>query len=213
MSRIPILAVVAAFAVVLGRAPAAAQVPATDPAPEVDLRLGALWPFERAGSWPSMGGRLALRPWTSGTLRRISLQVSGDFRPLGGQDAYDEEFALRSRVVRRVSTFGGAIGIDLLRTRSIALEARAGAGVMRTRTLFLIDSSLGFVQDGDIWENVCPFQPFDARCSTRYDPTGVVSLAVRRDLVASGQGYVGLDYTWFTRGHHALVGTVGLRLR
>jgi len=198
--------------------PSRAQVPGggastTAPAPELDLRVGALWPEANAQARASAGGRLALRPWTSGTMSRVSLQFTADFRSLGGDNAFDDVFQLRRRITRNRLIAGAAIGIDVLRTARTAVELRAGGALTRTRTNFLIDSSLGFVDDGNQWENVCPFQGFKERCGTDYDTTPLFSIGVRRDVIASGNVFVGLDYTALLQGQQILAGTAGLRLR
>lgn len=185
----------------------------TAPSPELDLRLGALWPEDGAEPRPAMGGRLALRPWPSALSGRLSVQFTGDFRSFGGENGWDDFFQVRRRVARNRLVLGAALGVDLLRTERTALDVRAGAALVRTRTNFLIDSSQGFVADDKIWENVCAFEGFKERCSTAYEGTPAVSVGFRRDLVQSGFTFVGIDYTAFGLGQHLLVGTVGMRLR
>ena len=183
------------------------------PAPELDLRVGALWPESGAQSRPAIGGRLALRPWGSVLSGRLSVQFTGDFRSLGGENGWDDIFQVRRRLTRNRLVLGAAVGVDLLRTARTVVDVRAGGGLVRTRTNFLIDSSQGFVADANIWENVCPFEGFKERCSTAYEATPAFSLGIRRDLVRSGFTYVGADYTALGIGQHILVGTIGMRLR
>jgi hypothetical protein len=190
-----------------------ASAPNTTPSPELDLRLGALWPEDGAEPRPAIGGRLALRPWTSVLSGRLSLQFTGDFRSFGGENGWDEFFQVRRRIARNRLLLGAAIGFDLLRTERTAFEVRAGAALVRTRTNFLIDSTQGFVFDDKLWENVCPFEGFKERCSTDYENTAAFSLGFRHDLVRSGFTFVGADYTALGLGQHILVGTVGMRLR
>ncbi len=197
--------------------PSRAQVPgggaSTAPSPELELRVGALWPEENAQARVAVGGRLALRPWTSSPMSRVSLQFTGDFRSLGGDNGFDDAFQLQRRITRNRFILGAAIGVDVLRTTRTAIDVRAGVAMTRLRTNFLIYSSLGFVDDGNEWENVCPFQPFGARCGTDYDTAPTLSIGVRRDVMASGNAFVGLDYTALLQGQQVLVGTVGVRLR
>lgn len=204
---------VALLVAVPGAGHALAQPFTLNPSPEIELRLGALWPVADAQDRLAMGGRISLRPWAAGPLKRLSAQFTGDYRDLGGENAYDEAFQLRSRVARRLFVLGAGVGFDVHRTPTVAVDVRAGVSMLRTRTNFLIDSSQGFVADDDEWENVCPFQGFSERCGTEYDATPTLSFAMRRDMVRSGMVVVGLDYSWLFRGHHVLVGTLGLRLR
>jgi len=191
----------------------AAPLSGTAPSPELDLRIGALWREEGAQRRVAGGGRLALRPWASLWSGRISLQFTGDFRSFGGDNGFDEVFQVRRRITRNRTVLGAAIGVDLLRTDLFTLDLRAGGAIVRTRTNFLIDSSLGFTADTSIWENVCPFEGFKERCSTVYDATPIVSVGLRRNLMRSGAAFVGLDYTGLGTGQHILMGTVGMRLR
>jgi hypothetical protein len=186
---------------------------ATAPSPELDLRLGALWPEDGAEPRPAVGGRLALRPWASTLSGRLSAQFTIDFRSFGGQDGFDDLFQVRRRITRNRLLLAAGIGVDLLRTARTTVDVRAGGAIVRTRTNFLIDSSQGFVFDNKIWENVCPFEGFRERCSTSYDVTPAFSLGLRRDLVASGFTYIGADYTALGLGQHVLMGTIGMRLR
>jgi hypothetical protein len=192
-----------------------APTPATSPtpSPELDLRVGALWPEDGAQPRPSIGGRLALRPWMSVLSGRLSLQFTGDFRSFGGENGVDDFFQVRRRITRNRMVLGAAIGVDLLRTERTTLDVRAGGALVRTRTNFLIDSSEGFTFDGNIWENVCPFEGFEERCSTDYRGTPTLAVGFRRDLVQSGFAFVGVDYTGLGIGQHILAGTVGMRLR
>lgn len=183
------------------------------PSPELDLRIGALWPEDGAQKRPAIGGRLALRPWPSPLSGRLSLQFTGDFRSFGGTNGWDDFFQVRRRVTRNRLVLGAAVGVDLVRTPQTVVDVRAGGALVRTRTNFLIDSSQGFVSDANIWENVCPFEGFKERCSTAYQATPAVALGLRRDLARSGFSYIGIDYTALGIGQHVLVGTVGLRLR
>jgi hypothetical protein len=213
-----LLLVVALVAMLAGAVqPSSAQqpgvVPSTTPASELDLRVGALWPEENAQARIAVGGRLALRPWATGPLSRLSLQFTGDFRSLGGNNGFDETFQLQRRITRNRLVVGAALGVDVLRTARTAIEVRAGAAMTRLRTNFLIDSSVGFVVDADEWENVCPFQPFDGRCGTDYEFTPTLAIGMRRDVVTSGNVFVGLDYTALLQGQQILAGTVGIRLR
>jgi hypothetical protein len=198
-------------------APALAQpaLPSVSPSasPELDLRIGGLWPEEGAEPRPAIGGRLALRPWTSVLSGRLSLQFTADFRSFGGQNGFDEFFQVRRRIARNRLLLGAAIGVDLLRTARTTLDLRAGAALVRTRTNFLIDSSQGFTFDDKLWENVCPFEGFKERCSTGYEGTPAWAAGFRHDLVPSGFTFVGIDYTGLGLGRHLLVGTVGMRLR
>ena len=106
--------------------PSRAQVPgggaSTVPSPELDLRVGALWPEENAQARVAVGGRLALRPWTSSPMSRVSLQFTGDFRSLGGDNEFDDAFQLQRRITRNRFILGAAIGVDVLRTTRTAID-------------------------------------------------------------------------------------------
>jgi hypothetical protein len=193
--------------------PAVTPTARTTPSPELDLRLGALWPQDGAEPRPLVGGRLALRPWMSVLSGRLSLQFTGDFRSFGGENGWEEFFQVRRRITSHRIVLGTAVGFDVLRTERSAVDVRAGAALVRTRTNFLIDSTQGFTFDGNAWENVCPFEGFKERCSTSYEGTVSVSVGFRHDLVRSGFTFVGADYTALGIGQHMLVGTVGMRLR
>lgn len=188
-------------------------VPRTTPAAELDFRLGALWPEDGAEPHPAIGLRLALRPFMSVAGGGFSLQVTGDFRSFGGNDAYDEFYLLPRRITRNRFVLGTALGFDVLRTEVVAMDIRGGAALVRTRTNFLIDSSLGFRNDIDPWENVCQFESFRDHCRTDYEATPLVAAGLRRDIVQSGAAYIGVDYTWLGINQHILVGAVGIRLR
>jgi hypothetical protein len=108
---------------------------------------------------------------------------------------------------------GAAVGADLVHSSRAAVDVRAGAAFVRTRTNFLIDSSQGFVTDGNLWENVCAFEGFKQRCSTDYGVTSLFAVGARRTLTAGGLFFVGADYTALGIGQHILVGTFGLELR
>jgi hypothetical protein len=202
-------ATVSASAQPIGQAP----VPRTTPSPELDFRLGALWPEDGAEPHAAVGLRLALRPFMSLAGGRFSLQFTGDFRSFGGNNAYDEFYQLHRRITRNRFVLGAALGFDVLRTEQVAMEIRGGVALVRTRTNFLIDSSLGFRDDGDLWENVCQFESFREHCRTDYEATPVVAAGLRRDIVQSGATYIGVDYTWLGINQHILVGAIGLRLR
>jgi hypothetical protein len=193
--------------------PALTPGASTTPSPELDLRVGALWPEDGAQPRPSIGGRLALRPWMSVLSGRLSLQFTGDFRSFGGENGWDDAFQVRRRITRNRMVLGAGIGFDLVRTERTTFDVRAGGAFVRTRTNFLIDSSQGFTFDGNTWENVCPFEGFKERCSTAYEGTPALAIGFRRDLVESGFTFVGVDYTGLGIGQHILAGTVGMRLR
>lgn len=179
-----------------------------------DVRVGAWWPEDGAKARPLVGGRVGLFPWTKGEARRIGLHATIDYRSLGGAESFDEVLRSQVRVRRTIFALGGFAGVDLVRTRNLALDVRVGGVVVRTRTSFAIDARNGFSQTvSDGWETLCGFSGFQDRCGTDYDTTGAVAVGIRRNLNAAGDAYAGVDYTRLFSGPNLLVGTIGLSFR
>jgi hypothetical protein len=185
------------------------------PAPivgEADLRIGGIWPTEAEQSLPSFGGRLALWPWLTpgGDTRRINIQVIGDFRRLDRIEQYDVDAGGPTVTKRNLFLLGPAVGVDLLRSSHLQVDARAGGSLVAESRSFGYD-----IPGGDFTgvNNLCAFEFFRDRCGIDWGFAGVLGLGVRVVPIADGRLYFGVDYGWLTRNQHQMAGTVGIRLR
>jgi hypothetical protein len=187
---------------------AAAQTNAgSAPAALADFRLGSLWPGGDMRQKPDVGLRLAFYPWAGGTMGRVGVHLTGDYRHFGFVFGHDASSPTRTG--RAQTTIGAAVGVDLLRRSRVAVDVRGGLAYGRRHTSFAIPSSLGFVRDpSKEWEDVCAFGGFD-ECATQHQAVGTVAAGVR--LTLADPLYVGLDYTRLVNTHqHLLVGMIGV---
>jgi hypothetical protein len=210
----PFATIILLLAALLGPAEALAQNAASGAsAAEFDFRVGNLRPQEGNRSGPTLGGRLALYFWPGTLDGRVSLQIVGDYRPIGRLESFDAVFRTQSLTERHLVAVGPSVGVDLLRRPHLVIDARVGGLMVRERTNFSINSADGFVYDNDEYENVCPYQGFRDRCRSDYDLTATVSLGMRAYLRPNQGLFVGVDYTGLSRGQQLLVGSIGVRLR
>jgi hypothetical protein len=214
MRSYPFATIILLLAALLCPAEASAQsaAPAASAA-EFDFRIGELRPQEGNRSGPTLGGRLALYFWPGTLDGRLSLQIVGDYRPIGRDESFDEVFRTRSLTEEYLVAMGPSLGVDLLRRPHLVIDARVGGLVVRERTNFSINSADGFVYDNDAYENVCPYQGFRERCRSDYDLTATASIGLRAYLRPNQGLFVGVDYTGLSRGQQLLVGSIGVRLR
>ena len=176
---------------------------------EVDGRVGSVWPDGRDGAEVSVGGRLSLSPWHGPTIRRIGIQMIGDYSQLDRFEDFEPGLAGRTETSTHWFTAGSAVGFDIVRTPRFAMDLRAGGAAAGTLTRFALERRAGSGEDE--FEDACDLVAFHDRCSHNVAFTGVIGFGARVWRTPGGKLFVGIDYAWHTRGHQQVVGTIGIR--
>jgi hypothetical protein len=178
---------------------------------EADLRIGNWWPILADQTLPTVGGRVAIYPSRRSAARRLSLQLIGDYRQLSRTEDYDFDLDSGYAFTQHLFNVMPSVGVDLVRTRLVAVDVRAGLAIIGRRSTFALERGGRF--DDDDYENVCRFQAFRDYCDSNYDTSGVMGAGLRVSPFGSRSIYLGVDYTrLFGPDDNVLVGSVGLRV-
>jgi len=194
---------------------AAASRSPTAPLPvaaEVDLRIGNWWPLVADQSLPTFGGRFAIYPWPRSAARRLSIQIISDYRQLSRTEDYDFNLGSGFVFTQHLFHVTPAMGVDVVQTRHVSLDVRAGLAIIGRRTTFALETDFD-QDDGDNFENVCRFAAFRDYCDSDYETSGAVGVGLRVRPFQIRSLHIGVDYTrLFGPKDHVLVGSVGWRV-
>ena len=203
-------------------AQAAAANPGAGPPVSFELRVGALWPHaplvvdendvNLSRTRASAGGRLSWYFGKGRFDRRLSAQISADWAELGAAEFVDDLVGSGARTEGHAFVVTPALGLDLLRTRRMTLDARVGPAILVDVTTYLLER---FDPDFDEseFDNVCDLVVFNDRCSDRTRFGGALGFGARWIVKPSWQLFAGFDYTRLTTGGNVLVATVGRDMR
>jgi hypothetical protein len=183
-----------------------------------ELRVGALWPhppaivdlqdIDTSTTRPAAGGRLNLYFGRGPVERRLSLQIAVDWADLGAVEFFDPLLRSGARAEGHWFSVVPAFGVDVVRTRRMSMDVRAGPAILVDLTTFLLERHDPDFDDSD-FENVCDLVAFEDRCHERVRGGGAVGVGARVIVKPSWKLFVGFDYTRLTTGRNVLVATVG----
>ena len=209
----------------LASAPALAQ-PASPPEISARFRIeghgGALWPQpprvvdpadddRPSTTQAAVGGRLAWYLGAGALGRRTKLQVTGQYAEIGSVEYLDVTLGSLARTEGHWFALTPALGVDLIRTSRITVDAHAGPSLVSETTTFLLERA-HHDEEGD-FENVCDLSAFENRCSDRYRGVAALGVGAKAIVRRGGSWYLGVDYTWLSHDRHVFVGTIGWLVR
>jgi hypothetical protein len=182
------------------------------------LRVGALWPHAPIILDPgnpdtstrvAAGGRLSLYFGSGRLERRLSVQIAVDWANLGSVEFFDSAVPFsRGSAEGHWFSIVPAFGIDVVRTRRLSMDVRAGPAILVDLTTFLLQRDIPDFDEGD-FDNVCDLAAFNDRCSERVRGGAAASIGARWIVKPSWKLFAGIDYTRLTTGQNVLVATVG----
>ena len=190
---------------------AGSAAPTAAVAVEADLRIGNWWPILADQRLPTVGGRIAIYPSPRSAARRLSIQLIGDYRQLSRTEDYDFDLDSGYAFTQHLFNVMPSVGVDLVRTRLVAVDVRAGLAIIGRRSTFALERDGRF--DDDDYENVCRFQAFRDYCDSNYDTSGVIGAGLRVRPFGSRSISLGVDHTrLFGPDDNVLVGSLGVRV-
>lgn len=214
---------IASIALVLAAPTAAAAQP--DPSTTgrgepflIELRVGALWPhpplildpgdLDTSTSRAAAGGRVSFYFGQGRVERRLSLQVAVDWADLGSLEFFDPVLRSGARAEGHWVSIVPALGLDVVRTRRMSMDVRAGPAILVNLTTFLLQRHDPDFDEGE-FDNVCDLVAFNDRCTERVRGGAAAGIGARWIVKPSWKLFAGIDYTRLTTGQNVLVGTVG----
>lgn len=194
-----------------GEVRAAAELPTVPPpSGELELRIGSVELGGGDARKPVVGLRGAFYPWRGSVTRRLAVHVFGDYAELSRTEGTLPELATGAEASTRWFTVGSALGLDVVRTRRFAMDARVGGAVDGVTASFALEGDDYDEGSPDGYVDVCNLRAFEDRCQTETRLAGVLALGARFWPRASGRWFIGADYSYLTTGRHQIAASIGL---